>query len=71
MEVVKRFSPLFLITTHVGRFGESFFCESFGLEFFLMCRKHKDVPTPKISCEEKIPSIFGKVSKLAVVKHFL
>jgi hypothetical protein len=31
----KRFSPLFLTTTLVGRFGMSLsFCRSFGLEFF-------------------------------------
>ena len=48
-----------------------FFCGSFGLEFFHMCKQHKDVPTPKIPCEKKNSSILGRVSKLAAVKHFL
>jgi hypothetical protein len=48
---LERLSPLFLTTTPVGRFGISFFCESFGLEFFHMCKQHKYVSTLKLSCE--------------------
>ena len=48
-----------------------FFCGSFGLEFFHMCKQHKYVSTPKLSCEKKNSTILGRVSKLAAVKHFL
>ena len=48
-----------------------FFGGSFGLEFFCICKQHKDVPTPKISCEKKNSSILGRVLTLASVKHFL
>jgi hypothetical protein len=36
-----------------------------------MCKKHKYVSTPKLSCEKKNFSILGRVSKLEAVKHFL
>jgi hypothetical protein len=56
----KRFSPLFLTTTPVGRFGMSlFFGGLLDLNFFHMCKQHRCVPTPKIPCGKKILQYLG------------
>ena len=69
---LERFSPLFLTTTPVGRFGISFFLWVFWTWIFFTCVKTLTMfLLQNFHVKKNNFSILGRMSKLAAVKHFL